>query len=76
MPGKKAYEDQSSTFPLPLQEHSNSRIVQIVFVIPAVMQAVVRIAVFTLTKLYHATHGATRALRFASLRPRSHHSRT
>jgi hypothetical protein len=41
---------------------SNSRMVQIVLVIPAAMQGVILTDVFTLTKLYHATHSATHAL--------------
>jgi hypothetical protein len=41
---------------------SKSRIVQIVDVIPAAMQGVILTAVFTLTKLYHATQRATHAL--------------
>ena len=42
--------------------------VQIVLVIPAAMQGVILTDVFTLTKLYHATHSATHALWFANLR--------
>ena len=46
----------------PFHATSKSRIVQTVLVIPAAMQGVILIAVFTLTKLYHATQSATQAL--------------
>ena len=41
---------------------SKSRIVQIVLVIPAAIPGVIRMAEFTLTKLYHATQSAKQAL--------------
>jgi len=41
---------------------NKSRIAQIVLLIPAAMQGGILTAVFTLTKLYHATQIATHAL--------------